>query len=262
MTYDLTLKGKLDEDKFVEYFQRENWTFPEDDPDVAAYFNPSTGVYFHVRFDEALHFSINLFRNRGFVLEAHLALKIMCEDLDLTVEDPQGQGIEGDRYNGDQFLRGWDHANAWAHRSAKRDGASCMTYDGLAIEAVWEWNFGSELIENDNGGHYTALPIRFVKVGERVQTMGHYEAGSNALLPRTDLVALIKDEQRVVVGWSAVEEALGLVDGDKVDDPLDYWALLDLSISRKLAPFWKKGHPTIAVEPCPFEDVHAREDFE
>ncbi len=97
MSYDLTFRpreGTLDEDAFVDYFNgRMNYRFPDEEPEVAAYFNPSTEVYFHFRWvapDEAeprgaLEFSINLFRPPTFAIEAETELADLVLAFDVAV---------------------------------------------------------------------------------------------------------------------------------------------------------------------------------
>jgi len=127
MSYDLTLRprvGILTEDAFVTYFnEQENVSFPEDEPEVAAYFHPRTEVYFHFRYEPPnrdepggkLTFHINFFRPHVFALEAEPVLHGAVEALDLEVEDPQEAGVEGAEFDGEQFLRGWNFGNRLAY---------------------------------------------------------------------------------------------------------------------------------------------------
>ena len=265
MTYDLTLKprsGTLDEQAVVDYFNdREGWSFPDDEsPDLVAYENTITGVYFQLYFDveeNTFSFSLNFFRPRPFALEADIELAALVEEFDLAVEDPQENGIQGDTYNDEQFFRGWEHGNAFAYRTALADiETTPRTYDGDALEDIWRWNYELELTAGENGGHYLAPAIGFVEYEGVAHTIFAYEAGHNMLVPRTDLVAI----GETIVPWRMLEETLELLDGDKVDDPLDYWAVLATLATAKVAVLAKQ--PSLDVVQLTLSDVHAIADVE
>jgi len=265
VTYDLTLKprsGTLDEQAVVDYFNdREGWEFPDDEaPELVAYENTLTGVYFQVYYDAAestFTFSLNFFRPSPFALEADVELLALVDEFDLAVEDPQEQGIEGDRYDSDQFMRGWKHGNAFAYRTALADiEATPRTYDGEALENIWRWNYELELTAGENGGHYLAPPIGFVEHEGVAHSIFAFEPGHNMLVPRTDLVAI----GDTIMPWRLLEDALELTGSDKIDDPVDYWAVLGTIAGRKVAGLAKQ--PSLDVVQLTLADVHALADVE
>lgn len=262
MTYDLTLRprsGELDRDALVAYLEDNGWAI---DDDTAQYENDVTGVYFELYLGDAeLVFSVSYFRCTPFALEADLEIAALVEQLDLAVEDPQENGIEGDRYSDEQFLRGWAHGNAFAYRTALADIESTpLTYDGDVLEDIWRWNYNLELTAEDNGGHYQAPPIGFVEHEGVAHSIFAYAVGENMLVPRTDLVAIVDGERMTIVPWRMLEDALALAGDATSDDPLDYWATLATTARDQVAALLKE--PTLDVTQLPLEHVHALEDVE
>lgn len=269
MTYDLLLRprsGELDEQALVDYFNdRDGWSFPDDDdPDFIAYDNRITGVYFSIRTDleeSLLVFSLDFVRPSPFVLEADMELSALVDAFDLAIEDTQENGIEGATYNDRQFFRGWSRGNRWAYRTMLADvEADVLTYDGDALEAIWRWNYNLGFTAEENGGHYIAPPIGFVEHDGVVHTIFVYEVGQNMLVPRTDIVCLTRGDTDVLVPWSALAEALELGDGDKVDEPVDYWATLATTSEPAVASLVTQ--PSLEVRRLRLDEVHAIDDVD
>lgn len=274
MTYDLRLTPRagaepLTADGFAGYFgDREHWALPEDEPDVAAYYNGGTGVYFHVRHLApgdaapfgALVFSLNVFRAPVFALEADLELEALVGALDLAVADAQADGIAGDVYDRTGFLRGWTRANRAGHAAAIADGATPRVLPGATLERVWRWNYERERTEEATGGFYLAPWVGFVEAEGRVQTIFVFEVGHNMLVPRTDLVDLTTDDgASVVVAWDTFEAALELEHDLQIDEPLTYWSVLD-TLAAPAARALVAAGATIEVAPLTLDRLHARED--
>jgi len=241
MGYELRLRprsGVMTEDRFVEAFNdRRFFSFPESAPDIAAYFSTDTGVYFHLGYlrpdpDEpagALDFSMNVARPAMFVREADLVLKALIEALDLAVEDPQDEGIVGDTYESDGFLRGWSRLNDLALASMDEDdlGDQPLVLDGDTLDAAWRWNYLREATVRDNGGSYAAPFIRFAFIAGEACTTTEWRIGQSLLLPRADYVVVREASGGAIVPWGEVEAALSLGASRRIDDPSAYWALLD-----------------------------------
>ena len=273
MGYDLRLRprdGVLTEARFVEAFEtRTHWSLPEED--VAAYANPATAVSFHVTHvppavvepTGALVFSINFHRHRGFVLEADLVLRELVDELDLAVEDVQTDGIVGDDYDSDAFLRGWSLGNRAAYAAAGADPEvePPLTYPGEMIERVWRWNHEREATEAEHGGYYLARLVGFALAEGRVQTFTEWRLGANVLLPRAELVAIRRDQTSgAVVPWDRVAGAIELRDDDRVDEPLDYWALLDAVVAPKASMLVQPREPGAELTMLDPGEIHAIED--
>ncbi|HLL24797.1 MAG TPA: hypothetical protein VK427_21840, partial [Kofleriaceae bacterium] len=252
--------GTLPEDAFFTYFsEREGWSFPdEEDHEIAAYVNETTGVYFQLYRDEhAIVFSVELFRCTPFVLEADLELAAMVEHFDLAVEDPQDDGIEGAVYNDEQLFRGFARANADAYANAAGDGAladaSPLTYDGDALEDIWRWNYNSALTAEETD--CTVPAIGFVLLDGIVHTIAAFEA-TPALVPQTDLVALThEDDEPVAVPWPAFAAtvSLGAAEGD---DPLPYHRVVRATLTNL------RVQPSLDVTALALDQVHAFDDVE
>jgi len=273
VTYDLRLTLRdsvLTADVFAGYFgDREHWALPDDEPGVAAYYNGGTGVYFHVRHVApgeqepagALWFALAVYRPPVFALEADLELEALVGALDLAVEDRQADGITGDVYDRTAFLRGWTVANRAAHAAALADGVEPRVLAGKTLERVWRWNHERERTEEANGGFYLAPWVGFVEATGRVQTIFVFEVGQNMLVPRTDLVDLTTDDgASVVIAWDALETALDLAPDTAIDQPLDYWAILDTLADAPLRALLATTASSIDVVPLTLDRLHARED--
>lgn len=274
MGYDLTLRprtGELDEDTFVELFNdRDHYRFPEEDPNVAAYFNPSTEIYFHFRWiapseDEptgGLAFAINFFRPPTFALEAETELEQIVEALDLRVADPQVDGIEGETYNGEQFLRGWERGNeaAYAAVRAQDPGRTLFHLPWGTLERLWQWNFLHEVTAEENGGTYDAPLIGFAThAGQTLVTVVRVDLDTAFLLPRVDHVYLARGEVTTFASWDEVATALALTDGDAIEDPWTYWAVTR-SESQVLDRLLTANRPIVPIDSLAVQDVHASED--
>ena len=273
MGYELTLRprdGELDEEAFVELFNdRPHYRFPDEDPSVAAYFNPSTEIYFHFRWTEpsddeptgALAFSINFFRPPTFALEAETELAEITELLDLRVADPQVDGIAGETYDGDQFLRGWEHGNEQAYEAVRsHDPAPTLFHLPWAtLEQIWKWNYLHADTAEENGGHYDAALIGFAKLSGKLVTVAKLDLDRAALLPRVDHVYIKRGERGTFASWDEVETALALTPGDSIEDPWPYWAVTR-SESEVLDRLLNAKRPIVPIDSLDVQDVHASED--
>jgi hypothetical protein len=273
--YDLVLRPRadeLDEDAFLEYFDdRRYFRFPDEDPDVAAYFNPSTEVYFHFRWTEpcaaepkgALEFAINFYRPPSFAIEAETELADVIEALDLAVEDSQTDGIRGDVYDGDRFLAGWQHGNRAAYRAvlAEADPPKPWHLPVDQLERIWRWNFTYQEIEEANGGTYAASLICYATYDEKALVkVASFSLEKALLLPKVDHVFVKREGRGTFVTWDEIANALGLVDGNRVDhDPWPYWAVTrskNAALERVLTN-QRRPAPITSLD---VQDVHASED--
>jgi len=266
--YDLTLRrrnGKLDEDTFVELFnERAHYRFPDDEPNVAA--------YFHFRWVEpsqdeptgAVEFSINFFRPPTFALEAETELEEIIESLDLRVTDPQVNGIEGDTYDGEHFLRGWEHGNELAYEAVRSQAPTRKLFHlpWDTLERLWQWNFLHEVTSEANGGSYDAPLIGFAThAGQTLVTVARVDLDRAFLLPRVDHVYVARGERTTFASWDEIETALALTAGDAIDDPWTYWAVTR-SESQVLDRLLNGKRPVAPIDSLEVQDVHASEDVE
>lgn len=293
MGYELMLRPRgraLSEDAFVAHFnERENVTFPEDAPNVAAYRNLDTGVHFHFEhappdIEEALGaltFHVNLVRPHVFALEAAQELRAVVEALDLVVDDPQAQGVDGPRFEGDALLRGWRAANraaygavfsmiareeanassAIARVEAEAEGMKARALPSKTLERLWRFNVEAEALRADNGGYYEVPRVGFVERGDRLGTFVDVDITRGFLLPQVDVVYVTRpDGEGAVVPWDEVASTLALKRGAAIDDPWRYWAVSTIQASRLARHLRSASEPL--RDTLGFDEVHTAEDVE
>ena len=262
MGYELSLRPRrgLDEDRFVSYFNhRFGYRFPEGEPQIAAYASPKTDVYFHFGWSEPngdeptglLTFSLNLFRPHVFAIEAERELRAVVAECDLTVHDPQVVGSSWTEYDGNAFVNNWSRANrrAHAHILGAPEPPVLLHLPRETLERIWRWNYDIEHTHKENGGTYTASLVAFARRGIEVTTMATIDVRWSSLVPRVDIVRLIRGEQATAyVGWDDVARELHLDERGMIDEPWAYWAVVSLEAER-LSRFLRGKHQPSPVEP-------------
>ncbi|MCB9760194.1 MAG: hypothetical protein H6739_10200 [Alphaproteobacteria bacterium] len=149
MSYDLFFRsrgGPPDRAGVLEWFRgREHYKVTESQ---AFYENQATGVYFSFDFAEDAElpaFNVNYFRPHTFGLEAEPELGAFVRRFDLTVDDPQSDGMGEGEYSAEGFVRGWNHGNRFAHRAMISLGhvnEPLLTLPRATLEGIWRWNEG------------------------------------------------------------------------------------------------------------------------
>ncbi len=273
MSYEITLRPtteKLTRAAFVDLFkQRLHWSFPKEDPDVAAYYSTQTGVYFHFRFrkasrDEptgALGFSINVYRHPMFACEADLVLQELTAQGKFSVEDGQREGIAGNNYSSDQFRRGWTWANQFAYQRFGNDEEiePPLTYDGSAIQAAWAWNYKISELKQQYANH--AVPwIRFARVEDQVHTIAEWRSDIDGVLPQTDLVVVKSGNVGAVLRWAPVAQALGLQAAEGSNEPWPHWTMYGTHTRADGAALIERPRLAIQLTMLDPADVHALQD--
>jgi hypothetical protein len=169
----------------------------------AVYFNRRTGVYFEFRyneeFDEAdqgtqsdkpvlpVVFNLNFVRPHTFALEAEPEVAEFVRHFDLTVLDPQNDGMgEGD-YSTQGFLRGWNAGNDFGCRAVRSQSPdrSIPALPGRRLEQVWRWNY--ELARRRQESRIFVPSILLCEFEGRVQSAIAWARGVPILLPEVDL---------------------------------------------------------------------------
>jgi hypothetical protein len=280
MGYDLTFRPRpgdteLDAETFVLWFQeRDNCTFSENDEDLVGYFSEITNVYFTFRHhppddDEprgAIHFSINYYRPHTFALEAVPELQALADGLDLEVEDFQNDGIDGSTFEAAAFLRGWTAGNRSAYEAVLTgdDGPDVEPHHlpRDVVERIWRWNNEFDSVEEENGGTYVAELVGYVARDGRVATITSLDVDKATLLPRVDLVHVVrqgKSLQASFVPWDELYETLGLREDGCIDDPWPYWAITRTEASAAQKFLRGKDEPS-PVDSIDVAAVHVTED--
>jgi hypothetical protein len=169
----------------------------------AVYFNRRTGVYFEFRyneeFDEAdgdtpsdktllpVVFNLNFVRPHIFALEAEPEVAQFVQHFDLTILDPQNDGMgEGD-YSTDGFLRGWNAGNDFGCRAvrSRSPDRSIPALPSRHLEQVWRWNY--DLARRRQESRIFVPSILLCDYEGRVQSAVAWARGIPILLPEVDL---------------------------------------------------------------------------
>jgi hypothetical protein len=278
VSYDLSFRGRskpLSRSALRDWFaDREHYAFPDEDAEVVAYDDDVTGVYFHFRFTEdedgpRLAFEINAFRPHVFALEARSELDALAAAYDLSVSDPQADGIAGDAWDGEQFLRGWTRLNEVAYAIFLRDhqepSEPLYTLPRAEIERCWRWNVRYEELVERAGDHFFIANIAFVEAGEGgVSVQAMWPSDRPVLLPRVDAVVLVRDRggQRStrLVPWDDLAERIPALRAAPGEEPSEHWAVPSLEIGHRLDRFFGKGTRDVRSTLIHPSRIHAIED--
>ena len=252
MSYDLYFHRRdgstIEVEDFVAYFSgRDNYHV---DYPSALYRNEDTGVYFVFECADdrckdaaftgqpaAAMVSINYLRPHIFGLEAEPELAAFVRRFDLTVEDPQQEGMDGSEYSRKEFLRAWNAGNDFGFRSFLASGDRTPPIYALStehIEAHWRWNRTRLDLQNQLGNDiFVPLILSFDVGGELLSGWGD---GIPIALPLVDALVISRDRlaprrflrrapDRCLVrraDAAALLDRFRLVDGDIPYRLLDY----------------------------------------
>jgi hypothetical protein len=217
MSYDLYFRSRssaaANPPDFAGWFRsREHYQVNEAH---AVYFNRRTGVYFEFRyneeFDEAdgdskgggtkdagtksdkpllpVAFNLNYIRPRVFALEAEPEVAAFVRHFDLTILDPQNDGMGEGEYATDGFLRGWTAGNEFACRAARIQlpDQPIPTLPARRIEQIWRWNYETARRREEIGSRLFVPTILVCQFEGRVQSAVAWARGIPILLPEVDL---------------------------------------------------------------------------
>ena len=241
MSYDLFLTSEsrpLTEEQFKSYFaQRDHYTVE----DVQAlYWNGDTGVYF--RFDYAadapmVAFNLNYFRPHFFGLEAAPEVSAFVTKFGLSIHDPQRDGMGEGPFSMDGFLRGWNAGNRFGYKAflSSEDRPETHVCPTSELERAWNWNFNRKSRQDQLGEDIFVPIIMFMcmKGRNEVQTSIVWPDAHPICMPKTDLVAVIRDElssnptaddsyETTFVDWSEIKP---VVEGYPYDEKMGCYRL-------------------------------------
>jgi hypothetical protein len=214
MSYDLFFEagpGKsLDKKTFAAWFRgRPRYEVANGQ---AVYQNEETGVYFI--FDEpddgVVAMNLNLFRPHTFGLEAAREFEPFAKAFNAGVIDPQ-QDAEGPQpFARDAFLRSYNAANEFAHRSMLAEQPSIHTWPSRRIRDVWKWNYTRPSGEEQEKTGYFVPGIFAADINGELCSLALWPPQCAIVLPEVDavLVPLAQDgkaaEQMALVPWGEV----------------------------------------------------------
>jgi hypothetical protein len=238
MSYDLYFRMRnpsapLTQERFEAYFASRP-TYKVESRQ-AIYENGDTGVYFmfdygnpfegaessEARNDDSLApvaFNLNYYRPHVFGLEAEPEVRSLVEHFELSVVDPQNDGMSEGAYSTDGFLRGWNAGNAFAHRAflsdPQHEQPRALPED--VIQRAWGWNIQREALQQELGESVFVPRIMFAADEPRVATTVVWGDGLPILLPAVDMVIAPRDQlaprklfgkrgDRVVFDWEELK---------------------------------------------------------
>ena len=135
-------------------------------------------------------FNVNFFRPHTFGLEAQLEVARFVKHFDLTVVDPQTNGMGEGEYSKEGFLRGWNAGNEFAYRVLveRNPTANYASLPSAQLEAVWAWNYTVPRRQRDLGDQVFVPRVYFVAMAQGPpRTMLVWGDGIPILLPEVDL---------------------------------------------------------------------------
>jgi hypothetical protein len=172
MSYDLYFKprsGEVDPERLAAYFRgRRHYTV---DSKQAVYENNDTGVHFIFELENEsepdedqsypVAFNLAFYRPTFFGLEAEPEVADFVREFDMTISDPQFDGMGDGEYSSQGFLTGWNHGNEFAYASFLNNPDfrnDIVSYPTAELLRVWTWNRKREGLQQEVG------PNKFVPI--------------------------------------------------------------------------------------------------
>lgn len=233
MSYDLFFKqreGHISPARWAEYFNGR----PNYEAGTAQYWNEDTGVYFSFElnepsdeFDEesdsfAVAFNINYVRPSFFILEAEPEVRAFVKHFDMTVFDPQLEGIGEGVYSAEQLITGWNRGNEFAywailHKAGR--GEKQLFLPTSELHRIWRWNVKRASLQAQNEGSKFVPKILYQYVNDAFATVAVWPDGAPIITPKVDYFLIgrydlapwrlfRRKEDTVCVSWQDIEPIL------------------------------------------------------
>lgn len=188
------------------------------------YENSDTGVYFSFTMqandkNHPIAFNLNYFRPSYFGLEAEPEVHSFVEELNLTVDDLQTNGMGVGEYDSARFLSGWNAGNSFACAAILQkpeNRSEIISYPSKTLIESWAWNRNVNKLQQ-RLGHARFVPkIMFLLLDGQPITAAVWPDGipiaaprvDYLIVPRKDLVparASDKGEDRTILAWNDAE---------------------------------------------------------
>jgi len=225
MSYDLFFfrDKSLTRDEFTSFFVgRENYR-------STNYGNEDTGVYFSFAYQEAEEeeegeelrvpaatFNLNYVRPHYFGLEAGPEVQAVIHRFGFTIEDPQRMGMGNGPFRIDGFLSGWNAGNEFAYQATIGRGAGDPHRRPAAeLESIWRWNYRRQRLQARLGLGVFVPRVVWLALGGRVQSAVVWGDAVPAVIPKVDLLYVIRKElapagdDHAIIPYQQFVEALG-----------------------------------------------------
>jgi hypothetical protein len=202
MSYDLYFRprtGELTESAFNGYFRdRPHYKI---EGAQAWYQNEDTGVYFVFERqdsepqpdDEGEAFpatlNVNYFRPSYFGLEAQPEVTAFVRAFDMTVSDPQLDGMGDGEYVAERFLTGWNKGNEFGYEAILSDRKNREGLASLPTEKLmqaWHWNRNKLALQLELGESKFVPRIMFLRLDGQVVTIAVWPDGIPIAVPEVD----------------------------------------------------------------------------
>ena len=205
MSYDLYFISRnrvFRPETFIEYFRaREHYQI---ETPQFFYENKDTDVYFTFEFDDPpegaqdeyipVTLNVNYFRPSYFILEVEPEVTAFVRHFDLLIFDPQTHGNDGEVYQKDLLISGWNHGNEFAYAALLSKPASrekVATLPAATLTEIWRWNRGRHAL--DFGDKFVPR-IFFIQIDGRVCTAAVWPDGIPTVTPRVDYLIVPRKE--------------------------------------------------------------------
>ena len=209
MSYDLIFTGTLpSREAFQQYFDARDCYELKDGQ--AWYENSDTGVYFSFEFDDSpdneigdtgassVMFNMNFFRPHIFGLEAVGEVERFVRQFELSVEDPQLDGIDSRVFSREGFLTGWNAGNEFACRAFlnAEEPIEPFIASTQTLEETWRWNYGRSALQDELFAFVPSFMF-FQEDEENVGTLIVWGDGIPMVIPQADWVVLVRDDLKL-----------------------------------------------------------------
>lgn len=221
MSYDLFFRprrGAIDAGQFEAYFsKRPNYTvnLPQ-----AWYQNEETGVYFVFELAPASDgeeleqeypatLNVNYFRPSFFILEAEPEVTAFVRHFDLTVSDPQLEGMGEGEYEPALLIRGWNHGNAFGYSAILKDPKTRSETKHLPSDVLkrsWSWNLQRRFLQGALGDSVFVPKIMYLVLDGEPITAATWPDGIPIAVPEVDYFIVPRKELAPRKFFRAVED--------------------------------------------------------
>jgi len=145
--------------------------------------------------------SVNYLRPQVFGFEAVPEIEAFIDAFDLSVDDPQSEGMGRGSFTAESFQRGWEEGNRFAYHAAVEqlletkagDPQALPALPAAEIERCWQWNHAAESLQESLGEAVSVPTIRFLRNPDGVRSFVVWTDAATTAIPKTDLVVLVRD---------------------------------------------------------------------
>lgn len=208
MSYDLFFKprtGNIKPMDIIDYFrQRRDYQV---DSQQAFYQNEDTGVYFVFELQSEtgpdedrpypVTLNINYFRPSFFGIEAEQEVTALVRTFDMTVFDPQENGMGEGEYSPEGFLRGWNHGNEFGYSAFLAEPnhrVNLIYFPTKNLIDAWTWNRSRSELQREFGEWKFVPKINFVLLDGQPSTAAVWPDGIPIAVPEVDYFLVMRKQ--------------------------------------------------------------------